>query len=65
MKKEKRYDKIRLGALKKLSQNYDLEKRSDRGYWRYSLGAIPIIESHHRHDPWVIWLREKLEFGEI
>ena len=65
MKEEKRYNKIRLGALKKLNNNYEKEKKNSQGYEQYFDAAMPIMSGRHKFDPWVIWLGEKIKIRNI
>ena len=65
MKKNKRYNDQRLGILKNLSQNFDTEKRASQGYEERSLVSMPLMEGHFRSDPWVLWLRKKIELSEL
>lgn len=65
MENNKRYRGYRLRALKRLSQNYDRERSRRQGNEEWIFGGMPIIEGHHKFDPWVIWLRDKIDFGAM
>jgi len=65
MKEKNKYKNLRLRELKKhilSSKNSVLLKRKYK--WDIN-GSMPILESHHRFDPWVMWLQGKIFFDEL
>ncbi len=66
MEKEKRYQRLRLGEMKKFNRdNKTTYQRSERESGYQMTSSLPILSNHHRHDPWVIWLRNKILFKEL
>ena len=65
MREEKRYNKIRLGDLKKYHQNFELERKADQKYNDAVLVSMPIIAGHHKFDPWLMRLQDKFKFKDI
>lgn len=65
MKVEKQYIKLRLGALKKLSRNYDSEKKKRHKYEAEIVVKMPLLQGCHPCDEWAMRLKEKLEFNQI
>jgi len=65
MKDKKRYNKFRLRELKKLSQNYENEKKLSQGYESHINGSVPVLKGHHRYDPGLMKLIEKIKYYAI
>jgi hypothetical protein len=63
MKKEKGYEKLRLGVMKKLNQGSQSIQGSNRKY--EARMSLPILGNHHRYDPWVMELENKMAIREF
>ena len=64
MKEEKRYMRMRIGRLKKMSRE-GKEKKTKQGYEKREEVEMPIFRGHHRFDPFVMRLKEKIEIREL
>ena len=57
--------RLRLGELKKMSRNYEKDRKMDTGYESKLMAALPVINSRCRHEYWARRLADKLRIRDI